>query len=68
MTKEQMDVRYKMFGMWVVRRLIEGQLDSNTIVKLTDAALDMRLVDLDSNDNLVPTKATEEDSRPVWYL
>jgi len=68
MTKEQMDVRYKMFGMWIVRRLIEGQLDSNTIVTLTDAALDMRLVDLDSNDNLVPTKATEEDSRPVWYL
>ena len=54
-----MDASYKMFGMWVVRRLIEGQLDSNTITTLTDAALDMRLVDLDSNDKLVPTKATE---------
>ena len=64
MTKDQMDASYKMFGMWVVRRLIEGQLDSNTIVALTDAALDMRLVDLDSNDNLIPTKATEEDSIP----
>jgi hypothetical protein len=61
MTKEQMDSRLKMLGQWVVRRLVDGTLDSNTIDILTDAALDLRLVDIDSNDNLVATTRTDED-------
>jgi hypothetical protein len=65
MTKEQMDSRLKMFGQWVVRRLVDGTLDSNTINILTDAALDLRLVDIDSNDNLVATTRTDEDALPI---
>lgn len=65
MTKEQMDSRLKMFGQWVVRRLVDGTLDSNTIDILTDAALDLRLVDIDSNDNLVATTRTDEDALPI---
>jgi hypothetical protein len=61
MTKEQMDSRLKMLGQWVVRRLVDGTLDSNTIDILTDAALDLRLVDIDSNDNLIATTRTDED-------
>jgi hypothetical protein len=55
MTKEQMDSRLKMLGQWVVRRLVDGTLDSNTINILTDATLDLGLVDIDNNDNLVAT-------------
>jgi hypothetical protein len=65
MTKEQMDSRLKMFGQWVVRRLVDGTPDSNTIDILTDAALDLRLVDIDSNDNLVATTRTDEDALPI---
>lgn len=65
MTKEQMDSRLKMLGQWVVRRLVDGTLDSNTIDILTDAALDLRLVDIDSNDNLVATTRTDEDALPI---
>lgn len=58
MTKEQMDGRLKMFGQWLVRGLVNGTIDH--IDQVTDAALDLRLIDLDSNDNLVATRADEE--------
>jgi hypothetical protein len=61
LNKEQMDSRLKMFGQWVVRRLVDGTLDSNTIDILTDAALDLRLVDIDSNDNLVATTRDDKE-------
>ena len=60
-----MDSRLKMLGQWVVRRLVDGTLDSNTIDILTDAALDLGLVDIDSNDNLVATTRTDEDALPI---
>jgi hypothetical protein len=63
MTKEQMDSRLKMFGQWVVRRLVDGTIDH--IDQVTDAALDLGLVDIDSNDNLVATTRTDEDALPI---
>ena len=58
MTKEQMDGRLKMFGQWLVRGLVNGTIDH--IDQVTDAALDLRLIDLDSNNKLVATRADEE--------
>lgn len=52
-----MDGRLKMFGQWLVRGLVNGTID---IDKVTDAALDLGLVDVDSDDNLVATRADEE--------
>jgi hypothetical protein len=59
MTKEQMDSRLKMFGQWVVRRLVDGTIDH--IDQVSDAALDLGLVDIDSNDNLVATTRDNEE-------
>lgn len=58
MTKEQMDGRLKMLSQWLVRGLVNGTIDH--IDQVTDAALDLRLIDLDSNHKLVATKADEE--------
>jgi hypothetical protein len=63
MTKEQMDSRLKMFGQWLVRGPVNGTIDH--IDQVTDAALDLRLVDIDSNDNLVATTRDDEDAPPV---
>jgi hypothetical protein len=63
MNKEQMDSRLKMFGQWVVRRLVDGTIDH--IDQVSDAALDLRLVDIDSSDNLVATTRTDEDALPI---
>jgi hypothetical protein len=51
MTKEQMDSRLKMLSQWLVRGLVNGNI--NHIDQVTDAVLDLVLVDIDSNDNLV---------------
>jgi hypothetical protein len=51
MTKEQMDSRLKMLSQWLVRGLVNGTI--NHIDQVTDAVLDLVLVDIDSNDNLV---------------
>ena len=58
MTNEQMDVRYKMFGIWVVRRLIEGKIDH--IDQVTDAAMDLRLIDVNGNDDLIAVQPEDE--------
>jgi hypothetical protein len=63
MTKEQMDSRLKMLGQWVVRGLVNGTIDH--IDQVSDAALDLGLVDIDSNDNLVATTRTDEDAPSV---
>jgi hypothetical protein len=60
MTKEQMDGRLKMLSQWLVRGLVNGTIDH--IDQVTDAALDLRLVDIDSNDNLVATTRADEDA------
>jgi hypothetical protein len=59
MTKEQMDGRLKMLSQWLVRGLVNGTI--NHIDQVTDAALDLRLVDIDSNDNLVATTRDDEE-------
>ena len=51
MNKEQMDSRLKMLSQWLVRGLVNGTI--NHIDQVTDAVLDLVLVDIDSNDNLV---------------
>lgn len=61
MTKQQMDIRSKMFSQWMVRCLVKGTIDH--IDQIIDAALDLRLIDLDSNNKLVATKADEEKNQ-----
>jgi len=59
MTKEQMDSRLKMLSQWLVRGLVNGTIDH--IDQVSDAALDLRLVDIDSNDNLVATTRDDKE-------
>lgn len=58
MTKQQMDIRSKMFSQWLVRGLVKGTIDH--IDQIIEAALDLRLIDLDSNHKLVATIVDEE--------